>query len=232
MILWRSLLLIYPKIDVRLPKTFGFAIRFVHELPSAEIEDAVQSFRCFPSLVSDLTNNGAGIEYEVIQSDRTLSTLSAMGKGCWWPSPTDVQLELHRNMATTEYHSVFVFWPQNNLQAGTSVRSAGWGLGMGASSWSMGATYATVANIQTTAWRIPLPGEVWLHEWLHGVCRHFANQGHPMPDGDADGADRHGYVRSPTIGWTDYYRDLMSGRVMEKGGPTGVPLSAWRIPLA
>ena len=232
MILWRSLLLIYPKIDVRPPKAFGLSERFVHELPPAEIEDAVQSFRCFPSLVSDLTDDGAGIEYEVIQSDRTLSTLSALGNGCWWPSPTDVQPELHRHMATARYHSVFVFWPQNNLQAGTSVRSAGWGLGMGASSWSLGATYATVANIQTAAWRIPLPGEVWLHEWLHGVCRHFADQGHPMPDGDADGAGRHGYVRSPTTGWTGFYRDLMSGRVMENGRPTGIPSSAWRVPLA
>ena len=196
MILWRSLLLIYPKIDVRPPRTFGFSKRFVHALPAAEIEDAVQSFRCFPSLVSDLTDHGAGIEYEIIQTNRTLSTLSVMGEGCWWPSPTDVQLELHRHMATAKYHSVFVFWPQNNLQTGTSVRSAGWGLGMGASSWSMGATYATVANIQNAAWRVPLPGEVWLHEWLHGVCRH------------------------------------LSGRVMGNGGPTGIPLSAWRLPLA
>ena len=38
-----------------------------------------------------------------------------------------------------------------------------------------------------------------------------------MPDGDADGADRHGYVRSPKTGWTDYYRDLMTCNVNEDG---------------
>lgn len=53
---------------------------------------------------------------------------------------------------------------------------------------------------------VPLKGEAWLHEWLHGVCVHFVQQGHQMPVGDADGADRHGYVCSPTTGWTDYYR--------------------------
>jgi hypothetical protein len=67
-----------------------------------------------------------------------------------------------------------------------------------------------------------------LHEWLHGVCRRFQGQGHLMPDRDADGAEIHGYLRSPTVGWTDYYRDLMSGNVIENGSLIGIPLEAWR----
>ena len=53
-----------------------------------------------------------------------------------------------------------------------------------------------------------------------------------MPDGDADGADRNGYVRSPTIGWTAYYRDLMNGWVVEDGQLLGIPSAAWSEPLA
>ena len=70
-------------------------------------------------------------------------------------------------------------------------------------------------------------GEVWLHEWLHGVCAHFAQRGHVMPERDADGGELHGYVRSPTAGWTDYYRDLMSGKVLEGGKRLGIPGDAW-----
>ena len=131
----------------------------------------------------------------------------------------------------SNYDSVFVYWPQNQFQAGISIPSAGWGLGMGASDWSMGATYATVADAKSFAWNIPVKGEVWLHEWLHGVCAHFAQQGYQMPDGDADGADRHGYVRSPTTGWTGYYRDLMNGQVIEDGKAVGIPRSAWTMPI-
>ena len=232
MILWRSLLLIYPRIDVRLPKPFGFSQRFVHEMPPAEIKDAVDSFRHFPALVNDLTHNEAGVEYNIITCERTLSTLSSMENGCWWPSPTDVQPELLQQMGNTRYHSVFVFWPQNNLQKGTSIKSAGWGLGMGPSPWSMDATYATVANIHLGAWQIPLVGEVWLHEWLHGACAHFASRGHVMPKKNVDGADSHGYVRSPTTGWTDFYRDLMTCHVSEDGKLLGIPLDAWRERLA
>ena len=231
MTFWRCLLFVYPRIDVRVPTELGFASRFVHELPSVEIEEAVESFQEFPALVSDLTDGQAGVEINVVTCERTLSTLTQLGKGTWWPSPTDTRTEMELNEVGTKHDSVFVFWPQNNLQDGTSVKSGGWGLGMGASDWSMGATYATVANIQSVAWQIPLRGEVWLHEWLHGVCAHFAKQGHQIPDGDADGADRHGYVRSPTTGWTDYYRDLMNGRVLEDGQATGIPSDAWLKPI-
>ena len=231
MVLWRSLMIVYPRIDVRVQKRFGIARRFVHELPPSEIEEAVDSFRSFPALVDNLTDKTARVEYDIVTSERTLSTLTPLGRGAWWPSPNDTARELETCEVVAKYNSVFVFWPQNNLQAGTSIKSGGWGLGMGASAWSMGATYATVANTYSAAWKIPLKGEVWLHEWLHGVCAHFEKQGHQMPDGNVDGADRHGYVRSPTVGWTNYYRDLMNGRVVENGQLKGIPSMAWRKPL-
>jgi hypothetical protein len=48
-----------------------------------------------------------------------------------------------------------------------------------------------------------------------------------MPERDADGGELHGYVRSPTAGWTDYYRDLMSRNVLEGGKRLGIPGDAW-----
>ena len=51
-------------------------------------------------------------------------------------------------------------------------------------------------------------------------------RGHDMPARDADGAEVHGYVRSARAGWTDYYRDLMSGNVEEDGRKLGIPLAA------
>jgi hypothetical protein len=98
---------------------------------------------------------------------------------------------------------------------------------MGASEWTNGATYAAIANAPSSAWENEARGEVWLHEWLHGVCSHFAQRGHVMPERDADGGESHGYVWSATAGWTDYYRDLMSGNVLEDGKRFGIPADAW-----
>ncbi len=50
-----------------------------------------------------------------------------------------------------------------------------------------------------------------------------------MPDGDADGAEAHGYSHSNTEGWMHYYRDLMRGKVWEpkKSKYTGITKTAW-----
>jgi hypothetical protein len=224
---WRSLLLIYDSIDVQIADRSGSSRRFIHFLADEEVRDGVCSFQQFPSLVDELTSGRASVRPEIHRVERCLTSLTKMGQGMYWPSPTDTWEEIDHIAAAGSFDSLFVLWPQTNLQDGTSVRSAGWGLGMGASAWSNNATYATVGNAESQIWQIPLVGEVWLHEWLHGVCAYFAGLGYLMPDGDADGGGRHGYTQSPTSGWTDYYRDLMNGQVLEDGIATGIPPDAW-----
>jgi hypothetical protein len=110
------------------------------------------------------------------------------------------------------------------------IPSFGWGWGLQATSWSNGATYATVANAEDWVWQVPTVGEVWVHEWLHGVSPFYEGLGYPQPDGNADGGSGHGYDWSPTEGWAAYYRDLMTGQVWEPllGAYTGITSQAWR----
>jgi hypothetical protein len=228
--IWNSLLLIYGTIDVQLLDRSGRSQHFAHALSGKEVQDAIRSFRHFPSLVEDLTSGRASVQYEIHRVERGLTSLTQMNEEMYWPSPTETREEIDLLAASGTCDSIFVLWPQRNLSDGTSVRSAGWGLGMAASVWSNGATYATVGNTESWRWQVPVAGEVWLHEWLHGVCAHFASLRYVMPDGDADGGARHGYIQSAISGWTDYYRDLMTGNVLDADRATGIPLDAWRHP--
>lgn len=226
---WHALLLIYPRLDVRVPLRNWRSTRFTHRLSDAEVRDGVQSFEAFPDLAAELTSGRIRLEPTIHTVDRVLDTLSCENgqPKSFWPSPDETHKELRRIAPVGKYESIFVYWPQNDFAAHTSIPCRGWGLGMGASAWSHDATYATVANAPSSAWKVPRAGEVWLHEWLHGVCAQYAARGIPMPDGDADGAGRHGYIRSAENGWTDYYRDLMNGRVLDAGMVKGIPTLAW-----
>jgi hypothetical protein len=220
----KALLLIYRRIDFLAESQ---RTRFVHELGDAEVEDAIESFRQFPELVTELTDRSVFIEAQTLFAERTLATLTTTGPDQYWPSPDDTRPELDTLAPLHQYDSVFVLWPQNNLTTGSSILSAGWGLAIAAGPGSNWATYATVANARSATWKVPRLGEVWLHEWLHGVCAFFAEQGYPMPAGDADGGGSHGYKQSPAWGWSDYYHDLMTGNVLENGRRLGIPLQAW-----
>ncbi len=215
MTIWESLLLIYSGIDVSYRCPGKRSKRFAYALSEQEVQDGINSFEKFPVLVDELTSGRAGIEYQINRIERHLTSLTLIGQAMYWPSPDDTREEIEQFAPPGRYDSVFVLWPQRNLVDGTSIRSGGWGLAIAASRWSNEATYAAVANTESWRWQIPVMGEVWLHEWLHG------------PHGDADGGARHGYNQSPVSGWTDYYRDLMSGNVLENGKRSGIPLDAW-----
>jgi hypothetical protein len=225
--LWRALLIVYRQLDVRLQMEGGSKRHFLHVATDREVTDAVASFQAFPALAANLSSGAVRVDSQVVHSNAPLRSLSEDVAGSYWPSPDDVSDELNEFAPPGIYDSLFVFWPQNNFATRTTIPSRSWGLGMGACDWTRGATYAVVANAPSQAWLGEAPGEVWLHEWLHGVCHHFAERGYDMPARDADGADLHGYVRSPVDGWTEYYRDLMSGNVEEQGVRLGIPPSAW-----
>jgi hypothetical protein len=225
---WKALLLAYPRIDVRVGRGWFGGKRFIHELPEAELQDALHSFRAFPALAGELSNGEATVTAEIAIVEEPLRTVTSTGGQQFWPSPDDTRKELNRYAPAGQFDSLFVFWPNTNLQSGANVPCAGWGLGSGPRDGTYGATYAVVGNAQSRAWEIPIVGEVWLHEWLHGVCRIFAEKGYAMPEYDADGGGSHGYVQSPTTGWTSFYRDLMTGQVLEDDERKGITIEAWR----
>ena len=249
--IWKTLLLVHRELDVSLPVgrdllvgrdsvepmgDYGSAERrpttkrrkrFHHIASERELTNALDSFAGFPKLVSELTAGRAGIEYEIVRPGHALTSLTRESPSRFWPSPRDIRSDLDEFAPSGKYDSVFVFWPQRDLKNSTAVPCDAWGLAIGASDWTKDATYAAIANAPSSAWKNEARGEVWLHEWLHGVSAHFAQYGHVMPERDADGGDLHGYVRSPTAGWTEYYRDLMNGNVLENGKRFGIPSGAW-----
>ena len=60
MTVWKALLLVYRRIDVRYPAGWIRRKRFAHELSEDELRDALNSFAAF-SLVEELSNGGARV---------------------------------------------------------------------------------------------------------------------------------------------------------------------------
>jgi hypothetical protein len=226
--LWRALLLAYRSIDADYTDSSGMPQHLTMTMPDDELLDGQYMFRQFPALADDYSQHNALVDYDVVFVDRPITTLTSMGTNLYWPSPDDTRSELDALAPPGTYDSVLVYWPQTNHSTGEGVPSGGWGLSIGAGPWSNGATYATVANAPASTWADPTSAQVWLHEWLHGVCDYYQSVGYAMPAGNADGGESHGYVWSPTDGWGAYYRDLMTGHVLDNGSYAGITPDAWQ----
>lgn len=225
---WRALLLVYREVEVDYADEGGKKHHFTNRLPDEEVRAAVWSFRQFPSLAYKHSGGEVVIQYDIVYPRRAIDSVTAMGKDVWWISPNDTRPEIDRYAPKGRYDSILVLAPLADHAKGKSVPTGGWGLAIGPSDWSNGATYCTVGNAPVDGWNEPAPGEVWLHEWLHGSCAHFASKGFAMPKGDSDGGETHGYKHSPVEGWGQFYRDLMNGQVLEGDCRMGVTQAAWR----
>ena len=153
MVNWQALLLIYTEINVRFGGHWFSRHTFKSQLTAREISDALESFAHFPALAHECSQGEVCITTTIAHSPHPLTSLTEMGDGLYWPSPTDTKRDLDEFAPPGSFDSVFVLWPQNNPLTGAFVPSGGWGLGMGASDWSNGATYATIANAPTEARR-------------------------------------------------------------------------------
>lgn len=220
---WRILCLAFDSIDVRYYGPSGKSICFQYQMEPAEIQKAEWSLGHLPMLARECSCGLVDISYDFKPVSRPLRSLTHMGGPNYWPSPADVAPEL--SAYARDYDSVFVFWPQNGDRC--HVPSGGWGLAIGPGHIPGGGTYCSIANADRASWDVPRVGEVWLHEWLHGVCDFYEGRGFPMPQYNADGGGSHGYVQSPVTGWCRYYRDLMTGRVPENGRFMGITPEAW-----
>ena len=225
---WRALLLVYRQVEVDYKDDGGKPHHFSNKLPDDEVRAAVWSFRQHPSLAYKHSNGALVIQYDIVYPSRTVNSVTKMGKNAWWLSPDDTRPEIKKYAPKGSYDSILVLAPLSNRAKGQSVPTGGWGLAIGPSDWSSGASYCTVGNAPVDGWNEPAVGEVWLHEWLHGACAHFAQKGFVMPKGDSDAGGSHGYKHSDVEGWGEFYQDLMNGQVLDEGRRTGITQEAWQ----
>ena len=225
---WRALLLVYRQVDVDYTDDSGRQHHFSNQLSDEEIQAAVWSFRQYPSLADKHSKGEVLIQSDIVYPTRAINSVTKMGKDAWWMSPNDTRTEINEHAPQGTYDSILALAPLSNHAKSENVPTGGWGLAIGPSDWSNGASYCTVGNAPVEMWNEPDVGEVWLHEWLHGACAHFAKAGFVMPKGDADAGGSHGYEHSSVYGWGKFYQDLMTGQVLDEGRRTGITKEAWQ----
>lgn len=219
---YHHLLLIYSSVDVTYFED-GSLRRFSGSMDSRLLSTIISAFIDFNSLVESLSGSSVASTYKIIVIAHPLTKVTYYEGLGYWPTSEDLRKDLEYYAPLGTYDSVFVVWYNGPIKLQY--------FGIGGMFINDGtAIYSVVASHGEEVWKAGgRPGEVFLHEWLHGVARFFSSLGYMMPEKDADGAEIHGYVWTPEEGWTRYYRDLMQGKVWEQKlrAYTGITKEAW-----
>jgi hypothetical protein len=224
---WKMLILIYKNIDTYYTEG-GVQKRLTATMPAADIENMKNDFLNLPhqSVVNIYSNGTAELEAHVVVVDRALTNLEPIADG-FWPSPDVTRQELDLYAPKGKYDSVIVFWQASHPTTGQSLPVYGWGLGYWPGDYANGMTYATVFNL-SWVWPNDLcQGEVFLHEWLHGVTGFYGWRGFAFLFEDLHGAEEAGYVTDADGCWKDWLKDYMRGLVYENGKRTALVTQSW-----
>jgi hypothetical protein len=225
---WKMLILVYRNIDTDYVDIDGQTKHLTATMPQQEAQNMVQSFLNQPHRgnVYDFSDHLAELEANVLYVDRALTNLEPIANG-FWPSPAVTQPELDQYAPDGLYDSVIVFWQASHPTTGQSIPTYGWGLGYWPGDYANGMTYASVFNLNWVWTNDTCEGEVFLHEWLHGVTGFYMSLGFPFPYEDLHGAEEAGYTVDANGCWKPWLRDYMRGLVYENGQPKALVPATW-----
>ncbi len=226
---WKMLVIVYPQIDVDYVDIGGIPKHLTATMPANDQAAMIQAFLNLPhrGVVYDYSGQTAELEAHIVISERPLTSISEVGGAySYWPGPEDTMPEIDQYAPAGTYDSVVIFWQASDPVTGQSIPSGGWGWGGWVGPYSM--TYATVFNL---SWVWPsgaCQGEVFLHEWLHGVTQFYDWLGFVFPYEDLHGAEEAGYPQDANGCWETWLRDYMRGFVYENGQRTALIPETWQ----
>lgn len=224
-------MIIYRQTEVDYIDIGGISRHLSATMPVQDELAMVQSFQNLPEFNNayDYSDHTAEMKARIVYATRPLSSVSEVGGPySYWPSPEDTRAELDQFAPPGMYDSVIIFWQASNPSTGQSIPSGGWGWGYWPGfSIANGMTYATVFNL-SYMWTYDIcEGEVFLHEWLHGVTHFYQFLGFPFPYEDLHGAEEAGYTQDANGCWETWLRDYMRGLVYENGQRTALVPETW-----
>ncbi len=196
-------------------------------------EEIESARRCFevetPDMVREITAGRVRFTARTLVSEEPLRLWNPDRRDSAEVSDREMLAEFSRLAKPGEFDSVGYYFLPRDRRSGYSAPRAGYGVGWYDGDFRLGmfAVHATVMNPRD---------EIFLHEWLHGLERHYhGKSGVKLPEGWLHGNRNYpGYEEKPFRpqdtfhGWMTWYRDFMNGTIQGEGGPFGLGENAWR----
>jgi thiol-disulfide isomerase/thioredoxin len=219
-VVWHVLLVVIRDTNVTVQQN-GQSVAYQDTLTDQEIERARQSFFAMPGLAARLTQNRVKIDPKWIVLQAAVTKVSDAGSSMLYPSASDIYPLIESFDKSGEWDTIAVFWK------GSKIMHA---FGLGGMMTPKGSTYLVVAEASPYAWTGGQGGEIFLHEWTHGVATFFRRLGYAdrIPPKDADGGEAYGYKNTPYDGWCTYYLPLFNALVPFEGELRGFDAEMWQ----
>ncbi len=223
---WRTLLIIKHETDLQIKDQPAVRTR----IPADNIAAVSRAFtEHTPAFVSELTDGRLKWQPDVVVSPRPVTSISPMGNNTFWLSPADVKEDIQQYAPLGKYDGVLFYWKAVNDDGKGLNVGFGWSLGPNEGAHFAG--FSSVHYAPTGSWGSDSEvTEVFLHEWEHQIEAFYSGKGIKLPKGGLHVDASYGYKHHPTRFWKPWYRDFLTGNVLEPDGTrSGLGEKAWAL---
>lgn len=209
---WKFALFIMKSVDVDIDDK-----NIEINMTQADVSDMKVNMSRFQDTVTSIANSKMTIDYDVIEIDEPITSLTHDEENGYYVAPKDVNDMLYPYIYGSEYDHVFVAVRLGDDMHKNDIEVFDWiGLG-GMDYYGVGFSNIRLPNSSHSYMykydsRINLfPEEVFLHEFLHSLERNSAEYGYERPE--LHSYSEHGYAEEELVGLKKWYADYMNCRI-------------------
>ena len=230
---WDFVCFIFKNVNVDLTEN-GETKNYNITMNRTDEEQIKTNVKRFQDAFENLSNGKMQVNYEIIEIDEPITSLSHDEQNAYYVNPENVSKIIDPYLEQKEYDHIFVAMKLGDLSKNVEIPVNDWiGLGgieyrnMGFSNIRVPSNgksylYKYMANVNE------FPEEVFVHEFLHTLERNAETYGYERPA--LHDYEKFGYKNEKIVGLREWYKDYMNHTIKDDIGNTyGLNSEVYRI---
>ena len=229
---WDFVCFIFKNVDVSLQEN-GSSSQYRLSMSQNDISLAKENMQRFQKSCEELSKYKMQINYDIIEIDTPITSISYDEKNAYYINPTDVENLIENYMKQKEYDHIFAVVRLGDLAKNIEIPVNDW-IGLGGMDYhNIGFSNIRLPNDQNSyMYRYDsninqFPEEVFLHEFLHSLERNLTEYGYDIPA--LHDSEKYGYKSEILISLKNWYKDYMQKNINSNGTKIGLDEAVYTI---
>lgn len=229
---WDFVCFIFKNVDVSLQEN-GSSSQYRLSMSQNDISLAKENMQRFQKSCEELSKYKMQINYDIIEIDAPITSISYDEKNAYYINPTDVENLIENYMKQKEYDHIFAVVRLGDLTKNIEIPVNDW-IGLGGMDYhNIGFSNIRLPNDQNSyMYRYDsninqFPEEVFLHEFLHSLERNLTEYGYEIPA--LHDSEKYGYKSEILISLKNWYKDYMQKNINSNGTKIGLDEAVYTI---
>lgn len=218
---WNFACFVFDRVNAQLETGY----KLDEAISSSDLYNITNTMKSFKQTINALSENKINVEYDIIEIDQPITTMSFDEDNGYYIGEDDVYNLIQNYVEQKEYDHIYICTKLPSEKEMNKKEKADW-VGLGNMQYcGKGFSDIRIVEDNSDLYRFSnkntFPEEVFIHEFLHTLERNAGEYGTKVPA--LHDNEKYGYVESKTDGLRKWYKDYMNKEISYNNEYIGLP---------